>query len=113
MTTKLPVTTAAVIVWAYWTIAHGLVRNSPKSESRSVPPTISWPTGCCMKEFVTRMKYPESQLPTNTPIAESMWSRAETRPLAEDENTNESALQEEREHPSIARVWPMTRSNTW
>jgi hypothetical protein len=43
------------------------------------PSTILYPTGCCIHEFATRMKYPDAQLPNTTIQSVARCNRGESR----------------------------------
>ena len=63
-TTIDPKIRPARIVCKYARSANPFERSAQTLVSCASPLTILYPTGCCIHEFATRMKYPDNQVPS-------------------------------------------------
>src|SRR5947208_13650188 len=107
--TKDPVTTAPIMLCAYWMSAHGFV-SSPQKLDTLYPPLGSrtYATGCCIQASVTMMKKPDSHDPRKTrkpahqcPHRPSRFSPYRKRPRNADSRKKQNV-------PSMASGCPMT-----
>ena len=86
----------ASIVCRYARSANPLDRSAQTLVSCASPFTILYPTGCCIHEFATRMKYPDIHEPSHgDPQRRQVHARREAVP-AEDPEAEERRLEHER-----------------
>src|SRR5712692_6904217 len=107
--TKLPVTTAAIMLCKYCQPTHGLSSSPQKLLSRISPPgPISYPDGCCIQASVAMMKKPDIQEPRNTRNSDPQCAHAESRFSPKRKRPKNADSKKKEKTPSMARGWPMT-----
>ena len=82
--------------------------SAQTSVSVASPPVTVEPTGRCIHELATRMKYAESQVPSATSQIVARWTRGERRSQPNTQSPRNVASSANAARPSIASGAPKT-----